>query len=394
MAELEAVGFWSYAHADDEAEGGRILQLADLVKAQYAAVTGGDELRLFIDRDDLEWGDEWRPKIEEALGVITFFIPVVTPRYLKSPECRSEFLKFAGHAKSLGQEELLLPIHYMDVPALTEGESEDEVVQTIKKTQWVDWRYLRFKDEGSGEHREAVHKLAQKLVTIARTEEERPATPPEEEAGTEGEQLPYLDQLALAEQVMPQWEQTLLRVPSVLEQIADIVARGTQAIEASDQQGKGFAGRLRVSREVAEELAEPAKRLRDIGAEYASHLVQVDPAILILIREAEGNPDEYRDPQNGLRDLFRAVLAMTTASREASEGVGVMEAATQQMSKLSRDLRKPGADISAGLRHFMDGQARFDEWERRIRTLDPELEPEELAEDDPEDTPEDDSSES
>jgi hypothetical protein len=90
-------GFWSYAHADESAETGRITQLARNLQEEYSLITG-QEIQLFLDRDDLTWGDNWRKHIDEALAGITFFIPILTPRYFQSEECRRELLTFTTRA--------------------------------------------------------------------------------------------------------------------------------------------------------------------------------------------------------------------------------------------------------------------------------------------------------
>lgn len=51
-----AGGFWSYVHADDEADAGRVAQLARDVVAQFEMLTG-EPIELFLDRDALAWGD-------------------------------------------------------------------------------------------------------------------------------------------------------------------------------------------------------------------------------------------------------------------------------------------------------------------------------------------------
>ena len=48
-------GFWSYVHADDEAEDGRILRLARDVAGQFEMLTG-EPLTLFLDKDAIKWG--------------------------------------------------------------------------------------------------------------------------------------------------------------------------------------------------------------------------------------------------------------------------------------------------------------------------------------------------
>src|SRR6266496_3910684 len=89
MVTVNARAFWSYAHRDDEAENGRIAGLARDVVAQYEMITG-EMIELFLDTDSLEWGDEWRPKVDASLSSVAFFIPVLTPRYFQSVECRRE----------------------------------------------------------------------------------------------------------------------------------------------------------------------------------------------------------------------------------------------------------------------------------------------------------------
>jgi len=84
----DIAGFWSYAHADDKNDGGAVVRLAKRVMSEYALLSG-EWLRLFIDRD-LEWGDEWKRRIDQALQETTFFIPIITPTYFISEECRRE----------------------------------------------------------------------------------------------------------------------------------------------------------------------------------------------------------------------------------------------------------------------------------------------------------------
>jgi hypothetical protein len=173
----DAAGFWSYTRQDDELDGGRILRLAHKLRAEFALLTGA-ELELFVDRDGIEWGDAWRSRIDEALAATTFFIPIITPRYFERPECRRELLAFIGHARSLGLEELLLPILYVGVPSLTSGEPPtDEVTAAVSATQWVDWRALRLEDEDSSGHRQAVNRLATRVVEVSERLAERAPDP-------------------------------------------------------------------------------------------------------------------------------------------------------------------------------------------------------------------------
>src|SRR4051812_29292169 len=100
---------------------GRVVQLAKDIVAHYEALTA-EKIELFLDRDDLRWGDQWRDKIDESLANVAFFIPVVTPRYFTRVECRHELQFFANRTEKLGIRALILPILYIDVPGLREDE--------------------------------------------------------------------------------------------------------------------------------------------------------------------------------------------------------------------------------------------------------------------------------
>jgi hypothetical protein len=152
---MDLLGFWSYVHADDEVDMGRVTQLGKDIVGHYEAIKA-EQIELFLDRDDLHWGDQWRGKVDEALSNVAFFIPVITPRYFKRVECRRELQFFASKAEVLGITELILPILYIDVPELRDEEPSDPLMQLVKKIQWEPWLPYRFKDRDSGEYRGAV----------------------------------------------------------------------------------------------------------------------------------------------------------------------------------------------------------------------------------------------
>jgi hypothetical protein len=79
-----------------------------------------DELHLFLDRNSLERGDLWRERVEQALGEAPFFIAIVTPKYVRSVECRRELLAVSREAHSRGLGKLLLPILFIDIKDLNE----------------------------------------------------------------------------------------------------------------------------------------------------------------------------------------------------------------------------------------------------------------------------------
>ena len=71
-------GFWSYVHADDQAEGERISRLAKDVASQFEMLTG-EPLALFLDMDAIKWGELSRDKIDASLASVAFFMGVIAP---------------------------------------------------------------------------------------------------------------------------------------------------------------------------------------------------------------------------------------------------------------------------------------------------------------------------
>lgn len=156
--------FWSYVHQDDVKSKGRVLSLASALQDEFSLTTG-DDLDIFVDRKDLKWGQVWRDRINSALGDAPFFIPVVTPSYFRSDECRRELIEFSGESKSRGFDRLLLPILFIPVVGLSES-SDDEVVALISRTQYVDWTALRLLDPSDTRVLQAINALALRIQEL------------------------------------------------------------------------------------------------------------------------------------------------------------------------------------------------------------------------------------
>jgi hypothetical protein len=356
-----AVGFWSYVHADDDAEGGRILRLAERLRNEYSVLTGND-LQIFVDREDLTWGDEWRRRIAEALSGTTFFIPIVTPRYLGSEECRRELLTFAGHAESFGVTELLLPILYAEVPELTE-DSDDEAAALIARTQYVNWSDLRLVDETSEAYRKAVNVLAKRLMDVAQTLEVRPVVLPD---APEEDEPGFVDIMAEAEAALPRWQAALEQLSPIAQEIGAALQKAAARAEQSDARGKGFAGRIIALQELASELEPLTNRLLEAGTDYASEVVKVDAGVLTLIRAAETEAVDDDEARAAYCDLFETIKSTAEATREMAGEVDVVLEGLRPLEGLSRNLRPPLKKMEDGLRRVRDAQSVIDEWVSQI----------------------------
>ena len=154
-APKQPLAFLSYVHADDV--DGRISNLRQRMSDEVQIQTG-KPFPIFQDRNDLKWGQAWEERINASIDSVTFLIPVITPSFFNSPYCREEVERFLDREKREGRKNLILPILYVDTPAV--ADESDTLAVEISRRQYADWRELRFEPLTSPEVGKALAKLA------------------------------------------------------------------------------------------------------------------------------------------------------------------------------------------------------------------------------------------
>jgi len=154
----------SYVRFNDQHDDGQLSQFRERLAAEVRAQTGED-FAIFQDRNDIAWGQNWQQRIDEALDAVTLLLVVVTPSLFRSPPCRTEFHRFLDRERTLGREDLILPVYYisareMDDPGLREN---DDMAGVLASRQFADWRELRFEPFTSPPVRRAIAQLASRM---------------------------------------------------------------------------------------------------------------------------------------------------------------------------------------------------------------------------------------
>jgi len=371
MQSGNASGFWSYVHADDDASHGRIAQLARDIVAEYEMQTA-EAIDLFLDRDDLSWGQAWKDVINQALASVAFFVPVITPRFFKSVECRREMTQFTDEATALGVRQLVMPILWVDVPALRMPKERDDLMDAIVDIQWVDWTQLRHAARNSSEYTLAVEKLAKQLVEAnAIVDQVDLATQAANlgEPDAEEDESGVLERLAEMELAMPEWTTTVEAMSADIRALGHVAEEGTAEIKAGGAQTQSFAGRLTLLRKIAARLQGPADDLQAHGEQFISRLVAVDRGVQVLIAgardEVAGDPsaraafDLYFDSLRNLDDEAQVTVINTE---------GLLQSVVP-LQKLSRDMKKPTQSISNGLVRLREGVDVIHGWVEQIDGL-------------------------
>jgi TIR domain len=218
MRDARATVFWSYSHEDDELDGGRIRRLAERLVAEMSLLAV-DAPHFFLDRESIEWGEEWQSVIDSALSDAPLLIAIVTPRYFTRKECRRELLAFHREAQGRDLSELVLPVIYAPVPDLS-ADHADEAVSLVARTQYQDWTTLRLSDENSVEYRSAINTLAGKLLELialsTAKQLEREVEVASDEAAAEEDLASLIEK---ADDLWPEWLSVVLEDEVVDDQI-------------------------------------------------------------------------------------------------------------------------------------------------------------------------------
>ncbi len=208
----EARIFVSYSHQDQDSNtGGDIRRFAaDVVDALEGI--HGRTVQLFLDVNDVRWGEDLWSRLDDELQASTFLIPFITPRYLKSEGCRREFTLFSEAAQRNDSEQLLLPLLWIAPPALRSGASGDPIVERLRSIFRVDASAARRADPGSAEYGNKVEEVAERLeqVILDRENASEVLSNSNDDRKSDGAPGPGFDEyLTKVEELLPQAEANL-----------------------------------------------------------------------------------------------------------------------------------------------------------------------------------------
>ena len=146
----EILGFFSYSRHDNEASRGSLSNLHDAIQRDLSGKLGRTErnFRVWRDQEAIAPGKVWEAEINQAIGRSVFFIPIVTPLAVRSPQCQSELSSFVERESKLGRDDLIFPIHYITVPELLDEAQwrNHPFLSIVRKRQYVDLREFQYED--------------------------------------------------------------------------------------------------------------------------------------------------------------------------------------------------------------------------------------------------------
>jgi hypothetical protein len=173
LADLsDLVGFFSYSREDDHGSRGALSALRDAIQSELSAQLGRShtDFRVWQDKAAIPLGTLWENQISDAINQSAFFVPIVTPRAMRSQHCTFEFESFLAREKELGRDDLVFPILYIPVPALEDEKlwRQDPVLKIVGTRQYLDWRDLRHLEHNSPEVRQKIERFCRNISSALR----------------------------------------------------------------------------------------------------------------------------------------------------------------------------------------------------------------------------------
>ncbi|MDH3662902.1 MAG: toll/interleukin-1 receptor domain-containing protein [Alphaproteobacteria bacterium] len=161
--------FLSYTRFDDDYLEMGITWLRDALEKAVRARTGVP-FQIFQDVEDIELGDRWEKKLDQALAKAQLFIPILTPSFFQSSFCRREAKAFFAYEERAKRDDLILPLYLieapvMELPALRDA---DELAKALSERQHADWRSLEVKLQHADTRRLVAEPIAALATAIAR----------------------------------------------------------------------------------------------------------------------------------------------------------------------------------------------------------------------------------
>jgi hypothetical protein len=365
----QVAAFWSYTHEDNELDKDGIIQLADNLRSEFSLMTGED-LTLFVDRTDIHWGDEWRARIDDALSITTFFIPIITARYFTRDECRRELLEFSSQAQSLGVSELVLPILYTKVKDLSDT-NPDEAVALVARMQHVDWTKLRLAGSASSEYRTAVNDLARRLAELAEKIAEKQLSGELQASQNSGnDELGLLDIFDRINRVFPAWRKAVEDHQIVSAQDNATFQVYQKRFMKAQRSGPASAQFALIQRLAFDELPLAEKSLR-MGQEYATKTIELNPLVLSAARIGATHPSDkalFIDLHDAVSIAYR-VITESEASLASGASIDPVKW-TAQRAHISRAMKKLSQVYVQYRRTIEEANKIVLDWAEQLKWLD------------------------
>jgi hypothetical protein len=355
--------FMSYRSADNDAYREVVDQLKSDLSGRFEAETGRG-LKIFVDRDDIGWGEDWRQKIFDSIKRATFLIPIITMRYFESDACREEFMAFYEDARRIGVTDLIMPIVLAGGSRIA-PDSPREEMRIVHGLQHVSIEEAFIEGFGSPEWNKTIGRMVQELARAvdkaetklqdreSRSAQESPAQTQDEVSSAEYADLQDLQgRIADIPEKIDDMERDRNSVMDILNPVLD-----PSFWQQSPQQQK-----VKVLA-AANALREPAATFAQSTANLEEHVAGIDSGIRLAVDELKSMESQPA------RELVDALVSAGSRSQEYDEVLAAMPTISDGLKLLGMmniNMRKAVQPVIRGFQSqsLQRVAETFDGWSR------------------------------
>jgi len=360
--DVRSTSFWSYVRDDDTALFGKIGDLRDDLRRIYKLMTG-DSIEIFMDRDDIGWGQQWDQVIHRGITRTVFMLPIVTPSYFRSDACRDELLRFNSLCSQRGLSELILPVVFTGLERIS-VESDDEVVRIVAGTQREDFSDVWPYERGGQEWMLGVRQLVRGLIRAEQRIDERllellDSTPAATPSGTDPDEIPD-SELGMAEYIaaiIPATESAAASLQVAVERFEEfvdtLVATPLGGDNAGSQNPRAFQAQIAVT---ANAIKDSAAELESTGSTALEQVAEADKLISGMYQSLSSMHD------TSFLTEFRASMGDATPVRSAVDMMNEMIRQLSDVERLSSVLRKELRPARRGMQFIRDAGRLYLGW--------------------------------
>lgn len=356
--------FISYARVDNVSYAKVVDHLKADIEARFHAHTGR-KLEIFVDRDSIGWGVDWRSKIRDSVRSATFFLPIVTMRFFESEACRDELITFYENARQLGVTELILPIVLAGADRIS-SEDERSEVQLIDRLNYKNIEDAWIEGYESAAWNRLIQSMVKELASQIEVAESSLAAAESAAIDSDQNAEPMLmdhdqdqneqpaDLMALGTDVT--------ELTEVTHELRDAMESFTSAAQTSSWQTSGLSQKQQQSAIVrmAHTLRKPAEDLFTTGSKLQKKVASTDVRLRAIVSELRSiDIDQAQQQLNSLLESFSGLEAAVNVPSQLAELTKMLQL-TAVMNVSMRASVKPAV---AGLQAVESALSIIQSWQ-------------------------------
>ncbi|MCX4849658.1 hypothetical protein [Streptomyces sp. NBC_00893] len=176
-----------------------------------------------------------------------------------------------------------------------------------------------------------------------------------------------LDDFAVIEDGLDEMADDMEAITRTIETIAALTEQsGTEMLDLT-QANAPMSARLAGVARYAEKISVPAGELHTVAAAFADRMATLDSGVRAALGLIEMTPPDERGEE--AEEFLGQLMSLDEAAQEGLAQVGSFGTSVGAMVRVSRHLRKPVKEISAGVKLMTCAITRMGEWAAKAREL-------------------------